>query len=430
MKEIPNSILKMPSLGSKKIQKTLNWIAFFVAFPVIDVLGNSIYFYFLMALFYFTYKHKGYLFKKSKFNIILIFLLGSGIISSIFHPVLEFDPGLFGKVNIVLHFAYWFAIGAYFSTWLVEINFYLLAKYITIGLLVHIFTFYFVPIKFDFFVVGMKTVVGRNSLVFDVLAFSGFVLYYLFFKYGRTGVVLGGLFLFLSLVGSGGRAGSVIGLFLVLLCISLFSQSIGVGIRLLMFFTFFGFIILSSNNQTIYSITTPFATYFESINPRLATLLKGEGEGDLDKDKSWLIRKLMVDKSFEIIGKNPVFGIGFGNFTKFGADLEEVQTAEYRRLKHLDSDFLNTRSAHNSYAAFIAETGILGFCILLFILLPNVIYAFRTFFFTLNTKIMFFVVISFIAILVHMYVISSFTGTNFWLMIGIVEGIRNYKTTS
>ena len=72
----------------------------------------------------------------------------------------------------------------------------------------------------------------------------------------------------------------------------------------------FVYIQTDSSKEIVRSLAAQVA----KVNPRLALLMIGSGEGDLTMDKSWLERKLLVDKGKEIIKDYPVFGIGFGHF--------------------------------------------------------------------------------------------------------------------
>jgi hypothetical protein len=428
MNKITDINLNQPSLNNKIIQFLLNWIAFFIAFPVLDVLGNSIYFYFLVILLFYTLKVKGTLFRLNLFSLTLFLLFIIGLISSIFHPELGRHVSFFSKFMSVFKYGYWFCISIYFVTWFKEINFYLLSKYISIGLVLHILTFYFLPIKFDLILVSFSTIVNRNSLVFNVITFSGFLAYYLYIKHGSKSVFWGSMFILFSMLFSGGRAGSILGVLLLFLNTSLLSKTINLGLKSFVLVFMFVYMFFTANNETIYNLTSPFATYFEKINPRVANLLQGNEDGDLTNDKSWLLRELMVDKTFEILGNYPFIGVGWGNFSNYYANLDEMNYKEYERLSHQNNEYLNTRSAHNSYASFAAETGILGFVLLLIILVPLTFFTIYNYIFNNNMKIMFFVSISFIGMLIHMYAITAITGTNFWFILGIVEGIRNYKS--
>jgi len=413
-----------PSLNNQLLQTWLNIMVFFLAFPSIYILQNSVYFYAFLMVLFITKKITGHYFIKSRFNVIMLILFVSGLVSSILHPTLKFDPGFFGKFNMVVHYAYWLAIGAYFASWLKYLNIYLLVKWIAIGFLAQVLAFYFFNTKIDLVVIKIAPGISRNGFVFNTICFSGFLLYFLYQKFGRIGLSVGSMFVLVALVFTNGRAGASVGFILLILSLSvvhpLFRYFAKFGIvSLLVIITLSGF-----SMERLYSIGSKIAPYVESINPRFATLLQGEGEGDLSFDKSWLLRKLMVDKSFDILKKRPVFGIGFGNFTKYDSDLSTFY--QYERLQYLDGDYINTRSAHNSYAGFAAETGIIGFTLLLLLFVPQLLWFLKAYW-QGNYTVHFIIIVSFIGAIIHMYTIASITGANIWFLLGVVHGIKKLK---
>jgi hypothetical protein len=93
---------------------------------------------------------------------------------------------------------------------------------------------------------------------------------------------------------------------------------------------------------------------------------------------------------------------------------------KYKRLGSTTNDFLNSRSAHNSYANHLSETGIVGFTFLVLLLLPFVFWFLTTFWSGTDYKggLMIFILTGFFGALVHGYAITAFTGANFWFMLG------------
>jgi len=413
---------KRPSFNNKQLQLWLNVMMFFLAFPSIYLFQNSIYFYAFIVVLLITKKITGYFFINNTFNKIIFLLLISGLISSILHPLLKFDPGFWKKVNMVLHFAYWFAIGAYFASWLKFLNVYLLAKWISIGFFVQVIAFYFFNIKIDMTIFKFVPGLTRNSFVFNTICFSGFLLFFLYQKIGKLGMTLGSFFVLISLIYTNGRAGGAIGFILLFLSMSLIYPIMRYFTKISLIFFIVIFIFTGFSSNRMYKIGNMIAPYVENINPRFSKLLQGEGEGDLSIDKSWLLRKLMVDKSFDILSKRPIFGIGFGNFSKYGSDLSTYY--QYERLQYLDGDYLNTRSAHNSYAGFAAETGIIGFILLLLLLVPQLFWFLKVYW-QGNYNIYIVISVSFIGALIHMYTIASITGANIWLLLGVTYSLKN-----
>lgn len=409
------------SFDNKFLDKLLNITVFLISFPFVDILGNSLYFYFLLLVLFATYKITGRIILTSRLNTVLFTFLFFSLISSLFHPILYRDPGIIQKISIYFHFIYWFVITLYFSSWIKFINIYRIAKWISIGLILQIFTYYFFKFNLSLsFFVNISTDMTRNSFVFNVLAFSGLFIYYFKFKYGNFGIIISSFFIFSALLLSNGRAGALLGFILFVFYIfQLFKGKFKVLLTL--FIIIFSLFFIYTFNNIDNTYTSKFAAKIEKLNPRLASLIIGEGEGNLSIDKSWLMRKLMIDKTIEIVDKHPYFGIGLGNFKNYSADLETL--SEYDNLQGIDMEIINSMSSHNSYALIISETGIIGFIIFISILIPLVFLFIKIVLLNINSNYLP-LLFSFILILIHMYSISTITGANFWFIIGIIEGLR------
>ena len=163
------------------------------------------------------------------------------------------------------------------------------------------------------------------------------------------------------------------------------------------------------------------------INPRLASLIRGEEgdkDGDLTFDKSWLLRILMVQKGIEIVKEYPVLGIGPNNFSTYDAKLEGL--AEIERLGNRDKEFMNSRSAHNSYVQIMSEFGLLGFTFVLIILFVPILFFLKKFA-TTNLQQQDLFLISIIGAGMHFYAINTITGAIAWMFIGLAWVCLSYQ---
>jgi O-antigen ligase len=148
-----------------------------------------------------------------------------------------------------------------------------------------------------------------------------------------------------------------------------------------------------------------------AFSERLATFQK------LEEDKSYAIRQLMVQKGLKLFEESPLIGVGASRFTKESVPLDIPAVLSYTRQYHFDN-----KSAHNSYIAILAETGILGslpFAILLIILAwrglkvslklgrRNQIWAISIY-------------AGFIGMSIHMWGIASITNTANWFLYGLL----------
>jgi O-antigen ligase len=406
----------------KYSQILLNLFVFFLAFPVIEVFGMSITFYLFLNIIILHLIKGLIIFKIDKIATLffLFFLFGS--LSTIFHPPLLKEPDPFIVFKNIMQYLYWVILALYMRTYLLFFDIIKLSKYIFLGLFISVIAFYTFPFQLEtpFFTINFKFT--RNAFVFNILAFFPLIFWYI--KNTKYKYIIGLIiaFFLLSVIFSGGRAGFILILvqFLFILPIiykklkSIYYISIG-GIFLILI------LWISLENSPIFDI---ISKKIELINPRAASLINRSGvEGDLTMDRSWLIRKLMVDKAFEINKEYPVLGIGWFNFTNYGANIYSQN--EYERMQGFENEYLNSKSAHNSYAQYIAEGGGIGFILLILIL----IIAIKPFFYKVisgnfNTSNL--PLISLVILLFYFYVISSLTGAITWFIIGMVYA-TNYN---
>ncbi len=141
---------------------------------------------------------------------------------------------------------------------------------------------------------------------------------------------------------------------------------------------------------------------------------------NLERDKSWAIRQIMVQKGLALFRANPLVGVGPGRFTRVTVGLDSSLYPG-----RVSQDSLNRRSAHNSYIDILAETGIVGsipYFFLLFVLtLRGARSAYRLIGWGRAWGLA--VVASFLGMSAHMWVIAAQTGTHVWLMYGVCAGV-------
>jgi O-antigen ligase len=138
---------------------------------------------------------------------------------------------------------------------------------------------------------------------------------------------------------------------------------------------------------------------------------------NLEQEKSYMIRQLMIQKGWRLFQQSPVIGVGVGRFTKASVPLDIPRVLSYGDQQHFDN-----KSAHNSYLNLLAETGLMGgfpFAVLLFVLgwrgSKAAILATRK-----NLLWILAVFLGFVQMSIHMWVISSLTNTGNWFIYGLV----------
>jgi O-antigen ligase len=400
------------------IRRLQNVFVFLLAFPFIDVLGNSLYFYILLLLIFYHYKYHIPFINFDNTAILFFLLFITGMLSTVFHPYVQRHPGNLFIFNTVFHFLYWVIIALYFKTQYSTLNWKKIDQYIFYGVISLIIGFYLLSYKTSNSYFNITTQLTRNSFVLNLLCFTPFAMRHAFTSYKKVGVIIFIMVIFIAMMLSNGRAGGGIMLgelfFLFLFIFKRWYKVLRIALVLIIPS------LLVIQNISIQPALINFSYRIEKLNPRFGELLRGEGEGDLDTDKSWLLRKLMVDKSIEIFKDYPLFGIGWFNFTNYDSELYTI--SNYPRLGSKSTSFYNTRSAHNSYAQYLAECGIVGALLMFLILIRPVYFTLKKF--ILNRQLVSHIpLISLLAMLTHFYVIAAMYGANTWFIIGIAYGI-------
>lgn len=154
--------------------------------------------------------------------------------------------------------------------------------------------------------------------------------------------------------------------------------------------------------------------YTETFRERFDTFQR------LDQDKSFNIRRLMVQKGWRMFLDSPLFGAGAGNFPKEMVKLNIEEGLRYGSQQHF-----NKMSAHNSYIALLAETGLAGclpFGVLLLLLVVRgckaaIILVQREEVWALG------IYVGFLMMSLHLWALAGLTSTGPWVMYGLVASL-------
>lgn len=350
-----------------------------------------------------------------------------GLLATLFHPALEAAViSIFESALITFRHLYWFSMAAFFYYNHERINWYLFSKYVFFGVLLQVLSFYFFSFHFDFFLVSIKTSFARNAFVFNLIIFWGFVIYYFVSKYGKKFFLPASFSLVIALLSSNGRSGAVIAIFLFFISILIVFRFVTKKFKLAFVIVFSLIALFNISGDLQIVDRTVIGSAFESISPRFAELIKGKDSGDLEEDKSWLVRELMLTKTAEIFQKYPIIGIGYDNFRGYDADLKALNSDKFIRLQGESTEYLNTRSTHNSYAEYLCDTGLVGIFLLFSLLIP-VIYSFFKEVWGGSAALEIIICTGLIGGAIHGYAITAFTGANFWLLLGISAGCFKNK---
>ena len=412
-------ILKYTKPYSKLTQSFLNWFVFFLAFPAVELFGNSITFYLFIAAglrigAFWVGDYKG--------KILLILFLLMALISTIFAPSMVRYPGYFAAVKILIQYAYWIFVGLFFITQKKRIDFLQISKWIFFGIIAATIGFYALRFKVSLSIFELTTGASRNSYVFNLLSAIPLSFYYIVQKWGKkTAMWFMPIFLMVMLL-TGGRSGALLIVVQLLLISTIIYPAFQKNVKIL--FVVFGLLYFISKSDASQQYLDALAVQVEPINPRFADLLRGEGDGNLSFDKSWLVRKLMVDKGKEIFIEYPIFGVGPNNFNYFDSKLLTLK--DYDRLQGQDAEFFNSRSAHNSYIQLLSEMGLPGLLLMISMLIIPVIFFFNKFIFG-KINIDYLPLVSLLGISIHFYAIAALTGAIAWMVIGLSWSILHFN---
>ena len=154
-----------------------------------------------------------------------------------------------------------------------------------------------------------------------------------------------------------------------------------------------------------------------STRVREAVLSRYSTFDDLEKDKSYMIRQVMNQRSLKLFALSPWFGTGPGRLREVYVPLDLPLV-----LAGTSDEDYTRRSPHNSYLSFLAEGGLvasLPLAALIVILAGRGALAAMA----LNRKgerWALGVYASFIAMSVHFWVLAGLTGTHGWFVYGLV----------
>lgn len=138
---------------------------------------------------------------------------------------------------------------------------------------------------------------------------------------------------------------------------------------------------------------------------------------NLEQEKSYAIRQLMIQKGMSFFQSSPWIGIGVSRWNKEYVPLEIPRVLRYAAQEHFD-----VKSSHNSYVSFLAENGIVGVVPLAFLLLTLVMRGYSAASrLARNGRVWALgVYAGFIGMSVHLWALSGLTSTATWFVYGLV----------
>jgi len=390
----------------EKIQKLIEYFIFFSIVPFIKIVGISITFFIFLYIVN-LYRKKGYkLIKLTNISdvfllLFLIFVLVAGLLTEDTYR----ERSLVNIFKINIQYIYWVFLALFIKTWIYSLDFYRISRTMFISLIIAIIYYHTLNNIFRIY--------QPNVLALVMVSVYPIASYYMQRRFNFiVFVFLSSIFIFsVMLVGSRTGFALIIIEFIFLLAL---------GRKKYKKFTLF-FLIMSipiiinySYNVDIETIKYDLADKIEPYSAKIARGLR-LSERLEEIDKSLLTRKLMIEKGKKIFEKHPFFGVGPGNFTYYGADINPGQISKHL---HRTVYSYNKTSAQNSFLMILSESGIFATISLLVVFLSILFKGLRCFFSfreTPKTNIY----ISFIMVLAYSVILVTITGTLAWFLIGL-----------
>jgi O-antigen ligase len=376
----------------------LNWLALFMAFPVILIVGQNIT-VFLFLTIWLKFSRFTNLFRISSKVLLLPVFFGIGAVLS----VLSNSVSVSSSLVVLPNYIYW----CFLVIMLVNLNKYIelkeVSKFTAIGVGISV-VYYIIQGSLG----GLSFILNGltpNSFSFILICFTTPAFIYL--AVVKKSKVLAFIFLALSvslLISEGRRAGTM----LVLLpsIFALTYTKINVKKMALGFVIFtFSFLLLQ---------TTVAEEAVQSLNPRIYRLVY-ESENIATEDFSFLVRRLQVEKALLVFEDYPFTGIGLNNFSDFSVNFRGDFEGSERVIK---KEGMNRKSAHNSYVNILAEGGlflIVPLLLLFSLNLYNFIVKYNK-----RSQIENAYYWSFTGMCLHLYFITAIVNVYAWFLIGIV----------
>ena len=390
-------------------QKYLNWFTFFSVFPLIKVGGVSITFFIFLIISYKFLKRKKKLFKITQWtDLFLILFLVFVFIAAILTEEGFVDRSFFSIVKLMMQYVYWVILALFVKTWIYHFDFYKLSKMIFFASAVSIV--YYVVLN------PFYAIFYPNSFAYTIVVSMPLGLYYVMKRFSFKWVLLISFGFLLGVLFSGSRMGTALTLFELIMLFSLGDKQLK-KIAMIASMLVIPLIMVASislEQSDIRQMKLGLADILQDYSPKIAHTLRME-ENVFDRDKSFLQRKLMLQKTKKIFDKYPFFGVGPGNFTKYYVDLDITSVSYW--LHGTESRY-NRSSSQNSYFMILAESGIFALSSLMMVFLTILV---KGFYYVLKFKdsAEIYIYIPFVALLFYGVILVTTMGTLFWFLLGL-----------
>lgn len=422
----------MRSHRSQRFEPTVQWLialyGFFIAFPVVNVpvIGVSITFPIFLAICCLVWARGGHLYRvKGRLDSLLLWFFLACAFSILLAPDVDIDESTIFLRDCMsfMYLAYWFSVYLFFRKWFWSIDLKLLSYGFLAGMCMSGMLIIFGMHEGAFYSLGPFTI-AQNAYAVNSVACIGIGMWQAYRRFRIWGmIVIGAMFVYIAFMSQSRSGAIIISLQIVVLLtssllannVSLRRFALGTSITMSILLGFF----MSGSTALGEKLGGVIAPY----NPELALLVANPGEVLLN-DKSWLVRKVQVEKGLGLFYENPLSGVGYRHFASIMGD---VNMHNYSRLKYRPERYALSRSSHNSHIQVLSETGLMGFVPFL---LVNVLVSWEVILLLMRRRaslLSAFLGTSLIGVTAYFWTISAVTGAMWYVALGLFAGSLGYK---
>jgi O-antigen ligase len=314
---------------------------------------------------------------------------------------------VFSIFQLTIQYVYWVVLALFIKTWIYEYDFYKLSRVILVAAIVSVVYYLF----FNRF----YSIYAPNAFAYVIVTVMPLGFYYVMQRFSLPVAMLIGAWFVVGVLFSESRTGLVLTIVELLLLFGLSSRrmkEVALGFTALLIPLMVLFAV-SYDEAKMDSAKYALADMIEDYSPKIAHTLRMK-ENILERDKSWLIRELMLQKGERIFEEHPFFGVGVGNFMYYSASLDIRGVSHWL---HEDEENYNQRSSQNSYLMILAEDGIFA---LVSIMIVFIMIVWRGFYYvrTFRESAEIYVYVPFVTLLFYGVVLVTVQGSLFWVVLG------------
>ena len=395
----------------KKSEFLLTLFIIFSIFPIIKIFNISLSFFIFFIILFVFLKNKIKLFKIEYFpDYLLLIFLFIIILSWVFQEDTFIEVSFYKQVKLLFQFIYWIIITLFLKTWIDKYDYIKISKVFFYGCL-------FSSIYYIFFN-KLHPVFAPNAFAYTLVLSFPIASYYIIQEFSFFKKLIVNTFFIFAMIYSQSRTGLVLLMleFFIIYFLDISKIKRFFLLYLLSFIMIFYVLFNIQSNLDTYK--KEIANLIRPIAPKYAYTLTLK-EDIFQRDKSFLIRKLMWQKCFDIFMQHPFLGIGPGNFTKFYVDLHPWEISNWLSSKSVYQ--YNKVSSQNSFIMVLSENGIVALMILLilylYILINGISFFFR------KDSFVSYIYLSIFILIIYSFILVTIMGTLYWLTLGMLLGL-------